>query len=206
MAIHHHVLARRRYLVIASIAVVTLTAGGLWLAFASLRPTPPHTIVMATGPEGGVDAELGGRYRKLLASDGIDLRLVPSAGDVENLARLRDPQSGVSAAIVSNGLTNPQQSPDLVSLGTLFYEPLYGKIDAAVMLAPSESPVVRQLLAAEDVDLDTRSTQDNVTDLIARPDRLEDRASRFRLPVAFRPLLYTLRLHISPVRQRLQRS
>jgi hypothetical protein len=55
-------------------------------------------------------------------------------------------------------------------------------------------------------DLAARSTQDNLADLVTRLDRLEDRASRFRLPVSFRPLLYTLRLHISLVRQRLQKS
>ena len=47
--------------------------------------------------------------------------------------------------------------------------------------------------------------QENAADLVARLDRLEERASRFRLPVSFRPLLYALRLHISLVRQRLQK-
>ena len=80
---------------------------------------------MATDPEGSVSAELGKRYKHILARSGVEVRLVPSVGAVENVVRLRDPKSGVSVGIIPSGITNAQQSPDLVSLGTLFYEPLW---------------------------------------------------------------------------------
>ncbi len=171
---------------------------------------------MATGPQGGAYAELGTRYRQILAHEGFELRLLPTAGALENLARLRDPQSGVSIAFVQAGLTNAVESPDLASLGTISYEPLWlfyrgvprgraygdlrgirlsigpegsgtqalmrrilalngigerdaellplppelakekllqGEIDAMAIVASWESPVVRQLLAAENVGL-----------------------------------------------------
>jgi len=44
------------------------------------------------------------------------------------------------------------------------------------------------------------------SDLIARLDRLDERSTRFRVPVAFRPLLYAMRAHIALVRQRLEKS
>ena len=100
-------------------------AGVTWLAFAILRPTPPHRVAMATGPEGGSGATLGMQYREILARDGIDLRLVPSAGVVANAALLRDAKSGVSVAIIPGGITNEKESPGLSSLGTLFYDPLW---------------------------------------------------------------------------------
>ena len=80
---------------------------------------------MAIDPEGSYSAKVGKRYRELLARDGIDLRLVPTAGAVESMARLRDPKSGISIAIIPGGVSNEQESPGLVSLGTLFYEPLW---------------------------------------------------------------------------------
>jgi hypothetical protein len=52
----------------------------------------------------------------------------------------------------------------------------------------------------------SRNTQESAADLGARLDRLEQRASTFRLPVSFRPLLYALRLHITLVRQQLGRQ
>lgn len=86
---------------------------------------PPRTVVMAVYPEGSLNAELAKRYREILARDGIDLKLTPSAGAVESLARLRDSKSGTSIALVPGGLTTEQESPELVSLGTLFYQPLW---------------------------------------------------------------------------------
>jgi TRAP-type uncharacterized transport system substrate-binding protein len=115
----------RRLLVIAAISVVALTAGAIWLAFSLLHPTPPRLVAMAINPEGSFSAELGNRYRELLARDGIELRLVPSPGAVESMARLRNPRSGISIAIIPGGISNHQESPGLVSLGTLFYEPLW---------------------------------------------------------------------------------
>jgi hypothetical protein len=115
----------RRLIVILTIMVVALTALGIWLTFSVLRPTPPRSVAMAIDPQGSFDAEVGKRYRELFARDGIDLRLVPSAGAVESIVRLRDPKSGVSIAIIPGGITNRKESPRLVSLGTLFYEPLW---------------------------------------------------------------------------------
>ena len=125
MAVSERRLFRRAYVVWAGIALAALVAAVAWLAFALLKPTPPHVVVMATGPEGGISAELGKLYRESLARSGVDLRLNPSPGAVANVALLSDPKSGVSVAIVPNGITSRHESPGLVSLGALFYEPLW---------------------------------------------------------------------------------
>jgi len=51
--------------------------------------------------------------------------LSPSVGAVESVARLRDPDSGISIALIPGGITDRQQSPELVSLGTVFYQPIW---------------------------------------------------------------------------------
>ena len=431
MATRDYRQPHRKYFLVALIAVLILTVAAGWVAFTLFNPTPPRTIAMATDPEGSSSAELGKQYQEILARSGVEVRLVPSVGAVENVAHLRDPKSGVSVGIIPSGITDAKQSPDLVSLGALFYEPLWlfhrasegmrkhedlsgrsisigpegsgthalatqflarvgviddnaklialapevatekllnGEIDAAALLAVWESPSVRKLVSAPDIvlasvpradafvalypylskvvlpagvgdmaknrpptdvvllapkaslvvrkdlhpaiqyllldaareihsgpgmfrragqfpaaeaidlplsthaqqfyktgapflqrhlpfglavlaqqglvmlipvlgvlypllkflpalyawgmrrrvfrlygelkfledELLSRKAQDEVTDLTARLDRLEDRASHFRLPVSFRPLLYALRLHINLVRQRLQ--
>ncbi len=80
---------------------------------------------MTTGPEGSAYREFGERYRSALARDGIDLELVPSRGNVENLARLKDASSGVSVGFVAGGLTTEKASPGIESLGTVSYEPIW---------------------------------------------------------------------------------
>jgi TRAP transporter TAXI family solute receptor len=107
------------------LAVTALIVAGLWAAIAAMRPMPPRTVTMATGPEGSAHYEVGKRYRDLLALQGIELRLLPTAGSVENLARLRDPQSNVEVAFLQSGMTNRKESAGLESLGTVFYEPLW---------------------------------------------------------------------------------
>jgi TRAP-type uncharacterized transport system substrate-binding protein len=97
----------------------------VWGALVLARAFPPRIVRMTTGPAGSGDAELGERYRALLAEKGIDLVLVPSAGKVENLERLRNPRSGISAGFVSGGLTTASESPGVVSLGTIAYDPLW---------------------------------------------------------------------------------
>ncbi len=89
------------------------------------QPLPPRVLVMATGPEAiGFDA-IGQRYRDIFAKHGVVLELKRTNGSVDNIELLNDPSSGVSVALAESGVTNLSESPDLVSLGTLFYEPFW---------------------------------------------------------------------------------
>jgi hypothetical protein len=105
-----------------SFAAIALSA---WLAFEVLRSVQQRTVVMAVYPEGSLNAELVKRYQQVLARNGIEVKLDSSAGAVESLTDLRDPKSGVSVALVPGGITTKQDSPELVSLGTVFYQPLW---------------------------------------------------------------------------------
>jgi TRAP-type uncharacterized transport system substrate-binding protein len=107
------------------LAGLVLVVGLVWVAIVALRPFPERSFTMATGPEGSAYAAFGERYRAILAEHGVELTLVPTNGSSDNIARLRDPRSGVSAAFVQAGTTSVAESPGLVSLGTLFREPLW---------------------------------------------------------------------------------
>jgi hypothetical protein len=111
----------RRYFWLYSIGVVLLVVALIWLAFAVFRPTPPRSVTMAIDPEGSFNAQVAKRYAELLAHDGIKLKLVQSRGAVGSVDLLHNRKSGVSIAIIPSGITNEQKSPDLISLGTLFY-------------------------------------------------------------------------------------
>jgi TRAP transporter TAXI family solute receptor len=118
---------------------IALSAGVIVCAAVFLLSTmPPHSIAMATGPEGGGDYEIGRQYQELLARSGVELRLVPTAGSLENLALLRDPKSGVDIALVQGGSIG-KAAGELESLGTLFYEPLWifhrGGMEGATLAA-----------------------------------------------------------------------
>jgi TRAP transporter TAXI family solute receptor len=94
-------------------------------AFVILRTMPPRVIVMATGSKGGSYYDFGERYRAVLASAGVEVRLVPTTGSSENLALLLEPHSEVSVALIQGGIIGAGASSKLESLGTVFYEPLW---------------------------------------------------------------------------------
>ena len=98
-----------------------LLAAGLFI-FATL---PPRTVTMATGAAGGAYHELGLRYREILARSGVRLRLVNTTGGLDNLARLRDRRSGVQVGFSQGGTTTKEESPNVESLGAMFFEPLW---------------------------------------------------------------------------------
>ena len=108
---------------------VTLLAGAYYL----LKPTPPKRVVLATGSEQGAYAAFGKRYQEELKRYGIEVVLRPSAGSRENLRLLRDPKQDVQLAFVQGGSSAAQPTPEeeeaekvpLMSLGSMFYEPLW---------------------------------------------------------------------------------
>jgi TRAP-type uncharacterized transport system substrate-binding protein len=89
---------------------------------AALRPLPRRDLTIATGPPGSIYALSAERYRQILASDGVRLRLVPTNGAVENVKLLKDPKSGVDAGFVQAGTISENEAQGLVSLGTVFSE------------------------------------------------------------------------------------
>ena len=125
MTILNQLLKKSRRRLIVLVVIVAFIALAMWVAFALLRPLPQRTVAMATYPEGSLNAELVKRYREILARDGIELKLEPSAGAVEAIARMKDATSEASIALIPGGLTTEEDSPQLVSLGTLFYQPLW---------------------------------------------------------------------------------
>ena len=120
---------------------VVLATALLALAYWVLDPTPPRRVVLATGAEQGAYAEFGKRYVQALKEYGIEVELRTTQGAAENLKLLEDPGSGVDIAFVQGGAGDerrPEEVADaqLVSLGSLFYEPvwLFYRVDAAERL------------------------------------------------------------------------
>lgn len=107
------------------VPIVLIVVGAFWLASTFIRPAPPTRFVMSTGPEDGGYHRFAQRYRDIVARDGVDMELRPSAGSLENLERLRDEGSGVEAALVQAGAGGAQPLAELRSLGAVYHEPLW---------------------------------------------------------------------------------
>jgi TRAP transporter TAXI family solute receptor len=115
----------REYLLVVLVPAILLAAATLLFFYLLVRPGPPRTIVMTAGSEGGAYIAYAEQYRELLAREGIRLRVLPSGGSLENLERLRDPDFRVDIGFVQGGAAEGTDVSGLVSLGALYYEPLW---------------------------------------------------------------------------------
>ena len=116
---------------VTTVAPFLLLAGLLLvLTYIWLNPTPPKRVVLATGVAQGAYSEFGTRYAERLKRHGITVELRQTQGASENLALLRDANSGVDLAFVQGGAdaqgrNNEEIDAGLRSLGSMFYEPVW---------------------------------------------------------------------------------
>jgi TRAP-type uncharacterized transport system substrate-binding protein len=101
-----------------------LLAVVFWITLHFVHPAPPSTIVMTTGASGSLFEVYAGRYAKILARQGVTLKMLPSQGSLENLKRLSDRQFKVDVGFVQGGLASLGDANNLLSLGSVFYEPV----------------------------------------------------------------------------------
>ena len=85
---------------------------------------PPYTITIMSGPEGSMYRRNAEKYAAILARHGVKLKILDSEGSKDNLKRLIDPKFHADIGFVQGGVTEGLNVSRLVSLGSVFYEPL----------------------------------------------------------------------------------
>ena len=96
----------------------------VWITLHFMQPAPPSTIVMTSGADGSMFQVHAGRYAKILAQQGVTLKILPSEGSLDNLKRLSDPSVQVDVGFVQGGIASLGDAANLVSLGSVFYVPV----------------------------------------------------------------------------------
>jgi TRAP transporter TAXI family solute receptor len=125
--------ATLRELLLFILPALALVAVAFAVTVRFIKPAPPGSLVISTGAPDGAYHRFAERYRDILARDGVTLELKPSAGSVDNLARLKDDEAGVDVGFVQGGLgmltltplAQPADETTLYSLANLFFEPVW---------------------------------------------------------------------------------
>ena len=115
----------QRDVALVFLPLIALVVAAFWIAYRYVKPAPPDSFVLATGRSDGAYQAIGKRYQELLAQEGITVVLKSTAGSVDNLKLLADERSGVEVALVQSGDGDSADYPDLVSLGSVYYEPVW---------------------------------------------------------------------------------
>ncbi len=113
-----------RDLLVVGLPGFLLASAAVWAAVAFVRPAPPSTIHMLGGPEGSSYRSNAERYKKIIEGFGVKVEVLPSRGGLDNLQRLADPADPADVGFVQAGMTDGVDIAPLVSLGSLFAQPL----------------------------------------------------------------------------------
>ena len=95
------------------------------LALIYFIPAPPSKVVMATAFKGASFEYYGRQYQEIFARSHVELELRETAGAVENLKLLQEPNSDVQIAFVTGGLSDAKHEPGVLSLGTVYEQPFW---------------------------------------------------------------------------------
>ena len=125
---------RNKSLRTTGLTTLVLLLVGSWLFARLAGPPIPWEITIYTGPTDSPFAEDGPRYAEILRRHGIGVRLVSTHGTMDNLGRLASGEGarvGFAESVLiqmfrtEQDATETGATDELVSLGSLYYEPLW---------------------------------------------------------------------------------
>lgn len=114
---------REKLIIICPAVVVAVLA--FVVAYYFMDPFPPRRISIGCGSPEGANFKFAQAYQEILSREGITLDLRDTAGSAENLKLLGAESGGVDVAFVQGSMKSLVPDTDLVSLGSLFFEPLW---------------------------------------------------------------------------------
>lgn len=119
--------------------LLLLGAGFAILLFIS-EPFPPRHVYLAVGQSGSSFEQLGKKFQTHFEAEGITLHLVNTSGYTESMQEISKADSAVTAAFSLAGIAPKGKHPELQTLGSIEYVPLWlfhrGKdLDAKTIIA-----------------------------------------------------------------------
>lgn len=107
---------------VSVILLLGLAAGTAMLVFMNFGA--PNSITITSGPKGSTFERNAEKYKKILARDGVTVKILPSEGSLDNFKKLSDPKVAVDVGFVLGGAVSNADTTNLVSLGSVNYQPL----------------------------------------------------------------------------------
>jgi TRAP transporter TAXI family solute receptor len=188
------------------------------LAYTYIDPAPPNHLTIATGDSDETDlAQFASEYQAILKDDGVRLDIRQSDGPFQNLKMLEDDKASVDVAFVQDGLGTTTEQPDVESLGSLYYEPIWifyrgktalthisqldGKKISVGRVKHGTNVIARRLLKLNGIDVEKNPNLINLdpTSAVAALKNGEVDAAFFMLPpesAVIRDLFLTKDIHV----------
>jgi TRAP transporter TAXI family solute receptor len=114
-------LNRELWAVLTPGIIVTLV--GFLIAFTFVGSPPPNKLRFASGSTWGAYNKFAQKYKAELVHQGLTVEVLTTKGSTENLQLLIDGEADI--AFVQGGILPKSSEVDLVSLGSVYFEPLW---------------------------------------------------------------------------------
>lgn len=101
-----------------------LSIAAILAAIRLVQPAPPDTLVFLSGTEGSSFHSTAERYAKIIGTYGVKVKVVTTDDSEENLNLLMNKKTVADVALVQIGLDDKVDSQALMSLGTLYVQPI----------------------------------------------------------------------------------
>ena len=111
-----------------------ITVIGFILALSFVGAPPPNTLRFASGSSWGAYNKFAQMYKTELAKEGLNIEVLETHGSTDNLRLLMEGKADI--AFVQGGIKPSENSVPLVSLGSVYFEPLW-------LFVRSQEPVNR---------------------------------------------------------------
>ena len=125
-----------------------LLALGLIALFIYVDPIPPKKAYIATGQAGSSYQMLSEKFAEYFARHGFELVLVETPGLDQGFEKLHDDKSPVNATFLTAGSVQGSDFPDLVSLGSVQFSPLWLFYRGPVLSGPTAVDQLLEMRAA----------------------------------------------------------
>jgi len=116
------ILGRGQIVSVSIILFLALALGTAVLVFTNFGA--PNSITITSGPKGSPFERNAERYKKILAREGVTVNILPSEGSMDNFKKLSNSKVAVDVGFVLSGEVSEADTGNLVSLGSVSYQPL----------------------------------------------------------------------------------
>jgi TRAP-type uncharacterized transport system substrate-binding protein len=111
-------------LVVSVMLILLLSFAASSAIFVFMNAAAPDTITIAGGPVGSTFQTTAEKYKEILAKSGVTLKILPSEGSMDNFNKLSNPKIDVDIGFILGGQIDSAKTDNLVSLGSISYQPL----------------------------------------------------------------------------------
>lgn len=103
--------------------LLLIIIAAFWVTARFVKPAPKKELTIATGRKGGVYYAYAERYAKMLESEGIEVRIVETAGSVAIRKLLLEKRADIG--FMQGGTAMPEDAKEINAVAAIYPEPLW---------------------------------------------------------------------------------